>query len=364
MSGRDANAIARDEGIGRLREEWDTTSVSPANGSQRLELGPEEEDAGLSEAPVRGRPLSWQTQCVTAADLQRKTFPPVSYVVPDLIPEGLSLLAGKPKIGKSWLALDVCLAAASDRCCLGDRKPEHGDVLYCALEDNPRRLQRRIDKLAGTFTAKWPSRLTLATAWQRLNKGGVDDIREWIESVSAPRLVVLDTLAGVKPIRTTSGYVEDYESLAALHRLANDKAVAVLVLHHTRKMEADDPIDTVSGTLGLAGCADTILVLARTSNGTTLYIRGRDIEEAEHAVAFDRASCKWTILGEAADVRRSAERGRILVTLENGELALQDLVAATGMKSDNVRKLLHHMVKAGEVIRLARGTYARSPYIE
>ena len=101
---------------------------------------------------------------------------------------------------------------------------------------------------------------------------------------------MLDTLASVKPIRTQQGYTEDYESLAALHRLANETGVSIILLHHTRKMEAEDPVDTVSGTLGLSGCADSILVLNRTSQGTTLYVRGRDIEEAEHAVSFDKAN--------------------------------------------------------------------------
>ena len=180
--------------------------------------------------------------------------------------------------------------------------------------------------------------MTLATSWRRLDKGGVDDIAEWIDSVPEPRLVVLDTLAGVRPIRTTQGYTEDYESLATLHRLANERGVAIPVLHHTRKMEAEDPLDTVSGTLGLAGCADTVLVLNRSSKGTTLYVRGRDIEEAEHAISFDKQSCRWTILGNASDVQRSNERGRILAVLEEATelLGPQDLTDMTGMPSGNV----------------------------
>jgi RecA-family ATPase len=215
----------------------------------------------------------WRGHVMTAAQLHRMEFPPISYVVPRLIPEGLSIIAGRPKIGKSWLALDVCIAVAAGRYCLGERKPAQGDVLYCALEDNPRRLQRRIDKLLSPFSESWPEPLAMVNSWRRLDKGGVNDIGQWIEEADKPRLVVLDTLAGVKPIRTQQGYTEDYESLAALHRLANEKSVSILVLHHTRKMEADDPVDTVSGTLGLAGCADTVMVLNRSSQGTTLYVR-------------------------------------------------------------------------------------------
>ncbi len=161
--------------------------------------------------------------------------------MPDLIPEGLTLIAGKPKIGKSWLALDICCAVALGRLCLGVRKPVQGSVLYAAMEDNPRRLQRRIDKLLSPFAVAWPDGLTLANTWRRLDQGGVDDIRAWIEQADNPRLIVLDTLAGVKPIKTQQGYTEDYESLAALHRLANEKGVSIIVLHHSTSTPADGP---------------------------------------------------------------------------------------------------------------------------
>jgi hypothetical protein len=301
----------------------------------------------------------WRTHVRTAAELQNQTFPPIKYVVPGLIPEGLSILAGRPKLGKSWLALDVCIAVASGRYCLGDKKPAQGDVLYCALEDNPRRLQRRIDKILSPVSEAWPERLTLATSWRRLDKGGADDIRAWIESVPDPRLVVLDTLAGIRPIRTNNGYTEDYESLSTLHHLANEKGIAIPVLHHTRKMEAEDPLDTVSGTLGLAGCADTVLVLNRSSQGTTLYVRGRDIEEAEHAVTFDKKACRWTILGNASDIHRSNERGRILAALDTATelLTPQDIVSSTGMPRNNVDQLLYKMGEDGEVVKVGRGKY-------
>ena len=247
------------------------------------------------------RKPSWRDQTFTAAMLQKQTFPPVRYVVPGLVPEELTLFCGRPKIGKSWAGLDIAVAVASGGECFG-RKTEVGDVLYAALEDNHRRLQRRLDKLLSPLAANWPNRLTLTTSWRRLDKGGVLDIAEWIKTTETPRLVILDTLAGVKPIKTTSGYAEDYESLTSLHRLANDLGIGILVLHHTRKLDAEDPLDTISGTLGLAGCADTALVFVGSSQGMTLYVRGRDIEEAEHAATFDKHACRWVIIGAAADV--------------------------------------------------------------
>jgi len=303
---------------------------------------------------------SWRDQTITAAELQNKDFPPIMYVVPGLLPEGLSIVAGRPKIGKSWLALDICLGVSDGRICLGSRNPTPGDVLYVALEDNPRRLQRRIDRLLSPFADKWPSRLTLATRWRRLDEGGVEDIRGWIKSTPNARLIVLDTLAGVRPIKTNQGYTEDYESLAALHRLANETGVAIVVLHHTRKLEADDPVDTISGTLGLAGCADTALVIQRTSKGTTLYSRGRDVEESEYALLFDRVTCRWSIMGEAAEVQRSDTRRQILLALEMASEPMRpaEIAAATGIDRNTVDQRLHGMVADGEVIKLRRGQYA------
>lgn len=306
------------------------------------------------------RKPAWRDQVFTAAELQNKEFPPVRYIVPHLIPEGLTLLCGRPKVGKSWAALEIALAVASKTECFGGRETEQGDVLYAALEDNPRRLQRRIDKLLSPASANWPERLTLTTAWRRLDKGGVTDIADWIKRAGKPRLVILDTLAGVKPIRNNSGYAEDYDSLTALHRLANEIGIGVLVLHHTRKLDAEDPLDTISGTLGLAGCADTALVFVGSSQGMTLYVRGRDIEESEHAVTFDKHACRWVIIGAAADVQLSETRQAILSVLkEAGEpLGPSEIASVAGLKENVVKQRLLKMVPKGEVRKCGRGLYA------
>src|SRR5262245_57204468 len=146
---------------------------------------------------------NWRDHVITAAELMRKQFPPIKYVIPNLIPEGLTILAGRPKVGKSWLALDVAIAVAASRICLGDKKPVQGDVLYCALEDNQRRLKWRCNKLLGADAP--PERLTLMTQWRRIDKGGVEDLEDWIAEHPEVRLIILDTFAGVKPIKTTQG---------------------------------------------------------------------------------------------------------------------------------------------------------------
>lgn len=317
----------------------------------------------LSPIPItqyQQRQSGWRGEVFSAESLQSMRFPEIAYVIPGLIAEGLSIIAGRPKVGKSWLALDLASAVAGGGECLGGKHPAQGDVLYAALEDNPRRLQKRMDKLLSTFGDTWPVRLHLATRWRRLDQGGVLDIEEWADSVQEPKLVILDTLAGVRPDTQNKGYSDDYKTLTDLHRLANDRGFAIVVLHHTRKMEADDPIDTVSGTLGLTGCADTVIVIARSNKGTTLYVRGRDVEESELGINFDKASCRWSILGDAADVQRSEQRRAIMEAVRNGDpdgIGPKEIHEACGVPLDSVKHLCGRMVSSGELNKAARGKY-------
>jgi hypothetical protein len=297
---------------------------------------------------------------VTAAELQGKTFAPVRFVVPDIIPDGLTILAGKPKLGKSWLLLGTSLASATGGFTLGDRHCIQGDVLYCALEDGERRLHDRMRKVCQAKT--WPAELSFLTELRRLDDGGIEELRQWIRSVPDPRLIVVDTFAKVRPLklREETQYDADYRAAGLLKSLADETGVAVVAVHHVRKMEADDPFDSVSGTNGLTGAADTIIVLKRDSGGVTLYARGRDIEELELAVQFDKAACRWRVLGDADEVHRSDERRAILKALEDEAepMSAQMIADVTGHAYPATRKLLFRMGHDGEIVRNKRGSYS------
>jgi AAA domain len=299
---------------------------------------------------------------LNAADLQKREFPEIRYIVPGIIAPGLTLFAGKPKIGKSWFCLDVALAVAGDRYCLADLKCHVGDVLFIGLEDNERRLHKRIAKLLPT-NVEWPCRFNYATEWPRANEGGTKAIREWCRSTPDPRMIVIDVLAAFRSDRRNAQtpYEADYAAIKDLQQIASDYSVAIIVVHHTRKAGADvDQFDLVSGTLGLSGAADTTLVLDRDNFGNRLYGRGRDIEEIDKAADFNKETCRWKLLGEVIDVRRSDERAAILgVLLEADEPMLPtDVAGALGQKTNNVKQLLHKMAKDVEVIKLrGRGGY-------
>lgn len=298
---------------------------------------------------------------VTAAELDAMHFPPIKWVVPGFIAEGCTLLAGRPKLGKSWLVLDAGLAVASGGETLG-QKCEAGDVLYLALEDNRRRLQSRIRQLWPTRTPML-ARLRLMTKWPNATEG-VAAIRRWIQATPGARLVIVDVLAMFKGATPAKGretlYEADYLAIKGLQSLAMETGVAIVVVHHTRKSGAeDDPFEKVSGTLGLSGAADTTIILDRDGQGCTLYGRGRDVTEFETAVTFDKLSCRWQALGEASEVRRSDERTAILTVLTDatepmkpGEIAIE-----ADMSRNNVDRLLGKMAKTGEVLKIGRGLY-------
>jgi hypothetical protein len=310
--------------------------------------------------PANSPESGWRSSAITASNLKTKIFSPVKYVVPGYIPEGVTIFAGKPKIGKSWLLYDLCLACAADRFVLGQIKPIQGDVLYLALEDSERRLKKRLQKLWPD--GDWPAQLTLTTSWRKADAGGLDDIDEWCESAARPVLIVVDTLEKFFAKIHAAAYTTDYLAIAGLHKLAHARGIAIVVIHHVRKLEADDPFDMVSGTNGLTGAADTILVLKRQAGNATLHARGRDIEEKETACRFDKMTCRWTLLGDADQVHSSGERAAIISALANGGsegMHISEIMAATERNDRNaVDQLLFKMQRDRELVRIKRGLYA------
>jgi hypothetical protein len=312
-----------------------------------------------------GQPSDWwRTKLIKAVDLCGRIFPDLKYVVPGIFPEGVTLLASRPKLGKSWLLLQVGTAVATGVAALiPNDRPLHGDVLYLALEDNQRRLQRRLRKYFGHDRSTWPSRLDIVTDWKRLDLGGLEAIEAWCKSVAKPTLIMIDTLKKVRPPKRSgqSDYDADYEACQGLQKLAGTLSVAIIVAHHDRKMDTDDVFDTVSGTLGLTGGVDTIAVMKRKAGGVTLFVEGRDLADpVEKAVCFDRETCRWMVLGEAAEIQRSTERSRVravLATAPDG-MSSTEVRAAVGLNGRNAADvLLSRMVQDGEIERVKRGLY-------
>jgi uncharacterized membrane protein len=289
-------------------------------------------------------------------DLMRLDFEPISWLVPGLLPEGLMVLAARPKIGKSWLALDLALATATGGRLLG-RPARRGDVLYLGLEDSDRRMQGRLLKLgADNLDLR---RFEYSCDWPRGELGAIA-ISDWIEGHPDARWIVIDVFTRLR--EATNGrdnaYSGDYQAVAMLK--PQRPGVTVLLVHHTRKADSDDPLDSISGTLGIGGAADGVLVLkrARGESEAELHLIGRDLEdEGQFAVRFDRDSCRWQWMGEAWIVRMTAERRQALDLLAANPMKPAELAKALGKTQEAARVMVHRMGEDGLIERGMDGRY-------
>ena len=201
------------------------------------------------------------------------------------------MLAGAPKVGKSWLVLQLCMQIAKGEP-FWDMKTQASDVLYLALEDSLQRLQRRLL----TFTAEPSPRLHIGLSCSPLSGELKKELTRFVIDHPLTRLIVIDTFQMVRGNVQQVSYANDYAQTSELKKLADSLNICILLVHHTRKMADSDHFNEISGTNGIAGCADTLLVLTkekRADRKALLSCTGRDIEDLELELELDRLSCRW-----------------------------------------------------------------------
>ena len=321
----------------------------------------------MSAAAQRGRASALPTT-FTATDLLTRDLPTIEQIVRGIVYEGVTVFAGKPKQGKTWLMLAMALDTASGSTTLGSRPVQRGGVLYLALEDNQRRLQGRIKKLLAGREA--PEGLHFATDWPRLDAGGLEALDTRLGELTGIKLVIVDTLARIKPAKSKqrTQYDEDRESVDCLIQLAEKHRVAIVLVHHLREMESDDPLDMIHGSAGLTGGVDAALVLKRRRGEADAYLHGdgRDFENpVELALEWNAASATWKILeGDAEVYAMSKQRRSILRVLESadeplGPKTIAEMLNANGTKIKHgaVREMCSQMANDGQIRNLGRGQY-------
>ena len=237
-------------------------------------------------------------ETMTAEQLQRAPYSPVPFLVDELIPEGLHILAGAPKIGKSLLALWLCLCVAQGQP-LWNFAVTQGEVLYLSLEDSYRRIQSRLFDL----TDDAPQTLHFAILADTLKHGLEQQIEQFLMEHPTTKLVVIDTLQRVRGTGSDSNlYANDYQDIGLLKKLADDQHIAILLIHHLRKLHDDDPMNMISGSTGLSGAADSTFVLqkhSRLANIASLHCTGRDIPDRTLKLEFGEEDHIWKLLEDS-----------------------------------------------------------------
>lgn len=299
--------------------------------------------------------------------LADQEFPELQWAVEGIIPEGLTLLVGAPKAGKSWLSLGIALSVSSGTQALGKINTSEKPVLLLALEDSKRRMQSRCRSILGHNNLPNNLHIFHNVTEDRL----ISDMKKWVydhyEPLNPP-LVILDTLGKIMSANNNeNAYARDYKMGSSLKSVADDyPGTAVVVVHHTRKAEVTDYIDAISGTQGLSGSADSAIILHRPRNEDegTIKVTGRDVEENEYAIVKgDNGNWQLadnTLQGSAQKAKAQSSRmgentTRVMDYIyENGPCTTAELTELFGK---NVYTWLSRLTEEKRILKIGRGRY-------
>ena len=246
------------------------------------------------------------------ASLNLRHIEPPKFVIPGIIPYGITILASPPKFGKSWMCLDMAISVATGTDFMGLETRKDG-VVYLALEDGDYRLQDRSRKVANGRDL--PDNLLLVKQAPVLNEGLLKQIRDLLDKTEQNiGMIIIDTLQKIRGVagKTEGVYGYDYRELGAVHQFAIDNNLAVVLVHHLNKGGDDsDFVSRLNGSTGVSGAADTIITLTRASRGsdeTKMSITGRDVQERTLIIQMDWSNFRWILLGDEKDVEKERDQ--------------------------------------------------------
>lgn len=232
----------------------------------------------------------------TLMDIQ---FPKSRFCIQSLLPQGVSILGGAPKIGKSWMVLDWCVRIAKGES-VWNLPTEKGIVLYLCLEDSLARIQDRLN----CITDEVPNNLYIATKSESIETGLIQQIQNFIINNNNTNLIVIDTFQMVRNSSSELSYANDYNEIGKLKQYADEMSISILLVHHLRKQGDSDPLNKLSGTTGISGAVDAAFVLdkdKRNENKANLLCTGRDIEQREFQLSFNKENCTWDLINDSLE---------------------------------------------------------------
>ena len=292
---------------------------------------------------------------VNARELQTMELKPINWIIKDLLPEGLLILAGRPKIGKSFLALNLSLAIANGGHALGYFKANKNSVLYIPYEDNYRRLQDRINRmLAEEHYKEAPPNFFIPRDcdFPKMTTEGIDNLGKILDDNKDIKLVVLDTLGRSivrNNKRNANQFQDEYDFLSVIQKIALQRHISILFVHHTTKMKYEDIFDQVLGTTGLTASPDSLILLSKDSNKDfVLSITGRDVEAKEYSLKFQ--NCIWIVEGEKGKTT-TPEREEIISLFRQFDrpLKTKEIAEHLNKSEANISKMLGKMVNDGSL---------------
>ena len=305
---------------------------------------------------------------ISAGELFNIKFGDLHWNIEDILPAGTTLLFGKPKKGKSFLALLIAISVAAGRPVFG-RSTSRSGVLYLGLEDSQRRLQRRAKGCAaslGIDPGEFASRLHLATECARVDAGLLDELYAWMKSHPDTGVIVIDMLKKITgEANGKSLYDEQSRVGDALTKFCHDyPRLSIIVVHHSRKAESDDPFDLVSGTTGLSGSYDSLAAMADTEGARVLHLTGRDIESAEIPLLMNDRGMYTLAMptpNQQATANMSSTRRSVFDAVPSSQSRERSkIIEDTGLDKATVDQQLRKLKHAGLIKTVDHGKYQKT----
>jgi RecA-family ATPase len=299
----------------------------------------------------------------TARQIVELELPPLKWLVDGLIPAGMIVLASPPKIGKTWLNLQLALAVSTGQRFADYAECQFGKVLFLDLEGGQRREKFRLQKLLGHMPA--PEGLKVYFDFLRMDEGGLDLLDKMIAEEGYV-LVIIDIWNKFRPPTPRGANLYDWDSQVGqqIQKIARKHDISVVLTHHTKKGSVDDHLESISGSNGLPGAADTNIVITR-QRGTgqaVLYVTPRDAKEHHLAVEFQEG--RWSILGDAAEIQGSKRRSQIhaLLTARKIPMSVKEIAEELDDGARQIRRILSKMVDDAAIERDGKGRYRIKPF--
>ena len=312
-----------------------------------------------------------EIESITALELFQKDIPPVKWIVPDLIPDGLTVLAGDAKIGKSFFAWNIAISVALGGTALSSIEVEQKrNVTYLALEDPQALLQERLDSLCGDGNI--PNNIHIINEMNnvKLDPFGLKALEGIIDSTNS-ELVIVDTWKHVLPVvqdKNGTSYDIDYQRMIPVQRFVQSKGISMILVTHTRKaQDIDNPFNQIQGSMGIQAGCDTLLKIGRDTGGHSLHVTGRRIPQEEYAINLLEGGI-WELEGRVNDVRKTETRQVIITMLEDAGfdgLTASDIITSSDRKEAITKLALRRMIKDGDIEQPNRyGKYYAKGFVD
>lgn len=332
-----------------IKEELGVEYVFP-QGIQGTDFNDMAAEKGLEAIKAAFVPQKFK--CTSISKIMSTKYKPIRWAVPGIIPEGMTVLAGRPKFGKSWLMLGLAYAVATGGRAWDYAEVEKKSVHYLALEDSERRIQDRVSQMEGYFD-QYPENLHIYTDFPRIGDSFADELTAITDRDTETGLIIIDTLQKVRPLTGRKGganiYQAEYEDYERIQKWSIQAGIPVICIHHTRKgdpSKAGNPFDEMSGSTGIQGVADTLIVVDREKgkNEGKMFVTGREVSEEEYVLRFAKGTMTWSIEKSEDEL----DTGPFILSTwfaSHGEITVEDAAKLWDCNQWTARRKLEELVK-------------------